>query len=351
MSAGADGVPGRRRPLARALRVALSLLLLGLLIHGLDAGDAARRLAGASPPWAGLVLLLMTLEGVYGAYKWWVLLRPHHPSLRLWLVVRVSFIGNFTGQFLPGSVGMELMRIYGLSRTTSDPATSFTSVLVDRIAGLAGLSLVVLGGALLDPAPPLPHAAMLALAALAALALGVGVGASRRCRALAERLLRPAPLRPAQRWLRALGDRLDDYAGRPALLARVLALAVGYTLLRVAVVMAGAEAIGITAPPQAWLVVVPLVIFATQIPVSLGGLGVREAAFVALLASWGVPGEESLALSLLLGAAGLAAELPGAWFAFASARHLTLGASPSGSSPPPAPPAAAGTPARSSPTS
>jgi uncharacterized membrane protein YbhN (UPF0104 family) len=320
VSPATEEAPRRRRLLGRALRVALSLLLLGLLARSLDAADAGRRIAGASPALVGLVLLLMTLEGAYGAYKWWVLLRPRHPSLRLWLVVRVSFAGNFTGQFLPGTAGMELMRIYGLSRATSDLATSFTSVLVDRIAGLAGLWLVVLAGALLDPRPALPHAAPLALAALAALALGCGLAASRRLRARAEALLRPAFLSRPRRWLRALGDRLDAYAGSPGLLARVLALAVGYTLLRVAVVMAAAAAIGIQVPPQSWLVVVPLVIFATQLPVSLGGLGVREAAFVTLLAAHGVPGEESLALSLLLGAAGLAAELPGAWFALSSVR-------------------------------
>jgi len=302
-------VPGRRW-----LQALVSVLLLALLLRGLDLGDAAARLARAQLGWVGLVLLLMLAEGVYGAYKWWVLLRVRHPTLSLGLVVRITFMGSFAGQFLPGSAGMELLRGYGLARSTGDPTTSFTSILMDRIAGLAGLMLVVLAGSLLDPRSPLPHAEPWALGGLAALALGFGLASAPAARRLADRLLRSLRFERLRRPVAGIFERLEGFRRQPGLLGRALLLAVGNTLLRVAVVMAAAAAIGLAAPPPAYLVVVPLVIFATMAPVSLGGLGVREAAFVTLLGRYGVSGEEGLALSLLIGVLGMAAELPGAFW-------------------------------------
>lgn len=309
------GAPARRGPrLPRWLQALVSALLLALLVGELDVGDAAARLVRANLGWVGLVLLLMVAEGVYGAYKWWVLLRLHHPSLGLGLVVRVSFVGNFTGQFLPGAAGMELMRGYGLARATGDPTSSFTSILVDRIAGLAGLMLVVLAGSLLDPEQPLVEVAPWALGGLAALALGFGLASAPAPRRLAQRLLRWLPGERARSLLAGVLERLEGFRSQRGLLARALALAVGNTLLRVSVVMAAAAALGLTAPAVAYFVVVPLVIFATLAPVSLGGFGVREAAFVTLLGRYGVPGEEGLALSLLIGVLGMVAELPGAFW-------------------------------------
>ncbi|MGH9896295.1 MAG: lysylphosphatidylglycerol synthase domain-containing protein, partial [bacterium] len=59
-------------------------------------------------------------------------------------------------------------------------------------------------------------------------------------------------------------------------------------------------------------VAVPVAIFATTIPVSIAGWGVREGVMVATLGAFGVPPEGAFALSLLFGVALAVVSLPGA---------------------------------------
>ena len=58
-------------------------------------------------------------------------------------------------------------------------------------------------------------------------------------------------------------------------------------------------AIGIAAGPAVWLLAWPLAKIAALAPVSLGGLGVREAALAALLLPFGVEGTLAVAQALV----------------------------------------------------
>lgn len=316
-------------------RALVAVGLLAALLCEIDLADALRRLAAADPGCVALALLLMLAEGVLGATKWWLLLRVRHPSLGLWFVVRVSFAASLAGSFLPGPVGLELLRGLGVSRSTGDPAASFTSIAVDRAAGFAGLLLVVLAGSRLAPHPALRHVELLAWIALASLLACFALAARSGTASWIDARLRHARLAPLQRGWREVSAVLDALLRSPAVLARALALAIANTLLRVAVVVAAGAALGVSVPLPAYLVAVPIVILAMWLPASIAGFGPREAAFVALLGLHGVPGADALALSILIGILGIAAELPGVWvllappraFAAPSAASAALGAS------------------------
>jgi hypothetical protein len=69
--------------------------------------------------------------------------------------------------------------------------------------------------------------------------------------------------------------------------------------------------LGLGLAPALIAVVVPLVLIATALPVSIGGFGVREGSYVALLADAGVSSGDATLLSLLSAAAMALASLPG----------------------------------------
>ena len=62
-----------------------------------------------------------------------------------------------------------------------------------------------------------------------------------------------------------------------------------------------ADAIGSPLPFGTWAMIVPPVTLIQLVPVSLAGWGVREAALVVALGSFGVPAEAALAVSVLVG--------------------------------------------------
>ena len=97
----------------------------------------------------------------------------------------------------------------------------------------------------------------------------------------------------------------------------IVALAAIAQLGFIASVWLAARGLGIEAGLGDCLVVVPPVIIATLLPVSIAGWGVREGAMVFGFGLLGVAAADALALSILVGIANVAAGLPGAalWLA------------------------------------
>jgi len=109
-----------------------------------------------------------------------------------------------------------------------------------------------------------------------------------------------------------LAQRLDGYRCRPGALAWSLALAAAFQALRVTTLVIGALALGIDVDPVLLMVVVPVGTLVTQVPISIGGFGPREASYVVLLGLAGVAPEAALVLALTREGLNLVTTLPGA---------------------------------------
>jgi uncharacterized membrane protein YbhN (UPF0104 family) len=99
-----------------------------------------------------------------------------------------------------------------------------------------------------------------------------------------------------------------------------LVAAVAYQLTVVAAVYCAVHTIGLTIPNGAVLAFIPAVAIVQVVPVSVGGLGVREGMLVLLLHPLGVPTGQAVAVGLLWFAMTLIVSLAGAP-AFAIGHH------------------------------
>jgi glycosyltransferase 2 family protein len=136
--------------------------------------------------------------------------------------------------------------------------------------------------------------------------LGLLVLSSRSARV---RRLVPERLRPAAQTVLAT---LRAYAASRPLLVRTTLLGLVYQALVVLCTIWLARAIGLDLSAALVAAVLPLVLLATLVPITIAGLGVREGGFVALLAAAGVAAEPATLLSLLSLATAAVASLPGA---------------------------------------
>ena len=233
-----------------------------------------------------------------------------NPAVTFGVVLRFTVLSNFVELFVPG--GLDVVRVYALSRASGDLALSFSSVLVERMIGLLTLLLIVLVG--LVAGPPGLRAALgyLAGLGLALLLLGCLALLQPTLRAVTERLISACWLAPVQRRLVKLYAHLDAYADQPILMIKAVFMAFAMHALRIATTMMAAWSLGIELAWITWLIIVPIAVFVAQLPISVGGIGVRELTFVSLLALVGVPAEAAFTLSLLLYALRFACFLPAA---------------------------------------
>lgn len=308
----APGAPPRRRWRRRGLllRGAVTGLLLAGLFWLLPRETILAAL-GRMPAGLWLLVGLGFLAGhALSACKWWGLLRACgvRPTLRS--VLRAHAAGLGANLFLPSLVGGDLVRAGLASRAGGGLEAVAVATVADRGVDTAALLLLIAAAT-----PLLPPAAgasawhlLLVIAALFTFAVLLGLGAL----LLTEKL--PSKLRaPARRVRTALGA----LARRPghAAVAVLMAVAVqgGFVLLNLEI----GAAVGLDLPAAAWFVVWPLAKLAALVPVSLGGIGVREVALAALVASFGVaPGlavGQALVWETVLVAGGLLAGTLALW--------------------------------------
>ncbi len=295
------------------LRLLVSVVLLAMLLSQIEIGRVIRIFEGARLDLLAVVFLLLVGDRFLAGYRWYMLLHGLNPGITYGGVMRLSFVSSFVGFFMPG--GIEVVRIYGLSRATSDAALAFSSVLVERVQSVIGLIGLVLAGLVAWPPalpPAIAHSAWLGL-----LALSVGCAALMhpRTRRLTVQLLPGAWLAPVRNYVGEVYARLDAYSERPALLGWAMVVTLGFQLYRVVTVVVGAWALGIHVSTLYFLILLPIVFFLTLLPISVaGGLGVRETGFVYLLGLVDVSPEAAFTLSLLISLSSILLALPGGWF-------------------------------------
>jgi glycosyltransferase 2 family protein len=321
-----------RKRIFTVVRVLVSVGLLVAVLRHMGVDNTIDALRGTSPWWVLVVLALMLLEGLHGTYKWLILLRHTDHDVRFWPLFRITYISGFVGMFLPGAVGIELVRMYGLAKQTSDLAMSFTSILMDRILGLTGLSLTILigvflvaggsvpglefwaDGAPLDGQESIPGIEYWAGGVLLLIIAG-WIAIMNPCfRRFTDWMLSAPILAFVRDKQNKIYASLDTYRSRPGLLAWAMLQSLLYNGIRIAVCYTAGLAVGVEAPVAAYIVAVPVVIFVMLIPISVAGWGVRELMFVSLLTAYGADGDKVAAMSILVGLLGTVSILPGALF-------------------------------------
>lgn len=228
----------------------------------------------------------------------------------LWSVVRVDLASRFYPLFVPGgNITGGAVRILRL-RDLEVPATiASASVVRDRVD--ATLFLTLVGGFFFTleagAGPDLPLYAFLAVIGVVLLAAPF-VLESPAARWLDDRVEATGEVFRESSWVATVGEKLRDFWSAVRLtgsmdLPKHLALAalsIGIHLIGTAAYAFLAMSVGIelSFAQMGWIRAAVMMV--TMIPVSLGGVGVREAGFVLLLAPLGVPRGDALALSVLV---------------------------------------------------
>jgi uncharacterized membrane protein YbhN (UPF0104 family) len=289
------------RRTATALRVTVSLGLLGLLLTQVDAGAVAARLAALDVRWLLPVLALTVLQVIASAWRWRFTAARLGLALPLGTAIREYYLATFANQVLPGGVLGDVGRAGRHALASGEPGPAARAVVLERASGQVAIALIaVIGIALADIAWPAGGTAI----ALSAVALIAALAA------LAVRRIQRYP----DGWLaiawrdtrRALLTR-DAW---PTQLTMSLAIAASY----VGVYALAGIALD-TPAPATWLPLIPIVLFSMLVPISVAGWGVRESVAAATWAAAGLGPADGTALAIAYGAIVLISSLPGLVFA------------------------------------
>lgn len=294
-------------------RVAVSLGVVALVLWLTDAPAAMARLSGADAGWLAAAVALLTGQTVLMAFRW--RLTAGQLGLRIGRrrAVGEYYLAQVVNATLPGGVLGDAARAVR-SREDAGLAPAAYAVMIERLAGqVAMLAVLVLGLAVALARPggiPWPGWTAAALAgAVAALAL----------------LLAAAPLVRASPRVLGFARATRTALLAPNVLPRQVALGIVIVALNLLAFAACARATGTVLGPEAIATLIPLILTAMVIPLSVAGLGWREGAAAALFPLAGASPEAGVAAGLAFGAVMLVASLPGLlWPAIAGTPGLVL---------------------------
>ena len=313
MSNNPDPTPAHTRssgslPVVRfAVKGIIALAIIGYLLHGMDTDNVGRQILGIDPLHLFMAMVLGCLISFVASVRWYYVIRATGHRLTWYRVLQLTLTGTFFNQVLPTSMGGDLARIPYAHQSGLPLGSSVSSVILDRAAGMTALVVLVLATLPLDLSILDASHARWTLAGVAACGLA-GI-ALVLCMALVPARLIPRVLEPLINLSLSLRETL---AGRYA--PAVLVPGVAVHVVRVATVYAIATGMHLDINFTDCLVLVPPALLLTLLPVSIGGWGIREGAFVVAFGFTGLPPEQAFALSVLFGVTILVAGLLGAPF-------------------------------------
>ena len=262
--------------------------------------------------WA-LALSVAAQGGVLwvGVVRWRLVLESQGLDLSLGRATRISLVAQFFNSFLLGSTGGDLFKAYYAARETHHKKTeAVTTVFVDRLVGL--WSMLFFAGMMMAPNVPilLKHPELGASALMIAsmlvvltimLYLAFWGGVSKRfpkARHYLRRLPKAALLEKSL-------DSCRTFGKEKSLLFKVVLLSLVVNILMVLQIAILGWGMDLTIPFTALLMIVPIIACISAVPITPGGLGLRENLYVVMLGVVAVAPTPALSVSLLASAEGL----------------------------------------------
>ncbi len=304
-----------RRGLSLGGKILVSAALLLYLATRIDFAAITRAVLNADRTTLAVAALLFLASNLLGAIQWRALLQASGIRLSLIRVLVYYLQGLFFGLFLPASVGADVSRVYDATKHSGEFGGSVAATVMDRLVGLYSIGMMAVV-ALLITLENLPVPILAPIVGFAVVNLAVCLALfSRRASNVLRGLARRFPKRRVSDALVGLVDALHGLRRRPGLLVWVFGLSLVVQVLRIFVHYQVALAMGISLPLRTFFVIIPILAVLVALPISFGGIGIRESAAVTLFGQVGLPATEAVAMQVAAFVLAIVVNLPG-WFIF-----------------------------------
>ena len=288
------------------LKVGFAGGILFWLFHKVNAPHVwlCMREAHLTPILIGILLAEITV--LIAAWRWQQLLSVFQIKASVHSLLCIAQIGQFFMIFLPGPTGDDLTRMLYISRLAKGKVVeACTSVAIDRLIGLGSILMLAV---ICIPfqwellaLTVTTHWMALGIVTFGGITIVAGIFfflVGHPTRLLFQHKLRSLPAKGFRDEVARIWGLLCD--SKPAV-ARVITAAVGTQILVCTMFYLAGMAVGLHIPMLIWMGVVPIILAASAVPITIAGIGVREyllVLFLGVLAN--VDQEKALAASLIV---------------------------------------------------
>ena len=286
----------------------VSVALMGWLAYSIDWPQLLQVLTSVKLTWITLAVVWIIISMLLSVAKWQAVLKAQGINLKWKELWQAYWTGLFLNNFLPSSIGGDAWRIYWVREATGDTPGAVASVVVERILATGGLALTGLMASFFVVQPDRKAVMLFLLLVLVSLGL------------LSLILWGHLPAWTNKRtgrllnFLRGIESHGRCLQGQWYRIIYVGVLSVAFQVSVVGVNLSIFQALQIS--NLLWwdaFYIIPVTSVAAMLPVGINGYGLREGAYVFLLASYGVVKGTAFASSLLFAFLVSLCSLYGGW--------------------------------------
>ncbi|HHS14094.1 MAG TPA: flippase-like domain-containing protein [bacterium] len=301
-----------KKRIHKILRLCISVAILIFLFSRIDLKTLWHHMRTADK---GLLILALGLD-FFGqfimAWQIYLILNMRQAVIRFWNLYKIILATSFVGKFLPTSLGLDTLRMVSLAKATRNAVTSISSILILRVLGVISIllfaSVAVISGRYL-------HQSIETLLVFGLLSLIILILVMGNHRGIRRQIARGAlRIKIPEKYVQLAGDiahSFFQFRGRPVRLGILFLLCMTYQANRVMVNFVVSESMHLGIPLGYFFLFIPVVLVLAMLPLSLGGLGVREGGKVVFLVRMGATTAQAMGVSLIVFGINLVIGLPG----------------------------------------
>lgn len=291
-----------KRILRTLFKIGVSSGLLIWLLFKIDVDQILLRWQDTN--WKFLILIspiLFLVCIIVNVLRWKLILKQQGINIPFWNLVVIYIKGTFLGSFLPGGMATgDIYRMYSLAKNIGTKTVSISSVLMDRAMGVFSLlilslfalyySIFIINNEVFMPiAKVVLFITILFFMAGAFSITFIKKGYFNKINCSNSIILK----------LQHFIVEIPNYFSNKMILGKVFLLSLLFQFTIVFWTYVVSQALIISVPFHVLCVGVPLINFFALLPISIGGLGVRETAYVFFLVPFGLEASEAVSISLI----------------------------------------------------
>lgn len=229
-----------------------------------------------------------------GAVKWGLLINMGKKKLPFLITIRYYFAGLFANLFLPSLAGGDVVKAGLAVHYNKEKGFAIFGTLLDRVIDTGSIVFLIFIGAIFSPKFLHTQDQIIVYAILAVL-ISLFLAAALFL-TIEPKFIKNEKFYAAHAKLKEIVFHAIKNPIRP-IIAFILSVCIQVTFVFLTIYLA--KFCGIEIPVVLWFLIWPLAKLSALLPISLGGIGVREVALAALLSRLFVPASNSVALGIL----------------------------------------------------
>jgi len=282
------------------LRFGISIILLIFLFKQVDEKSMLETVKHADKPLLLLAFVIFLMNYVFGLYRWHMLLRAIKIQLPLKRTIISYAGGTFFSLFLPSTIGGDFMRSIDLAGHTNRPKEVIATVFLDRLSGYIGLVTlalvsVAIGWRLVGDKSVLFSIAIITVLLIVILLILFNKFIYEKT----NKLLHSPDAGKIRELIKNLHQEIHLFRHKKETILYNLIMSVIIQALGPLIFFSISRALGLKINIIYFFVFLPIIGAITLLPISIGGLGLRDATTIYFFAKAGVGKDLAFSMSLI----------------------------------------------------